>query len=124
MRNILRGGLFISILILGGALAAVRAGQYDQAKAQPPKNIFHVKYISENSVYLDAGKNAGLEEGMILHIVPPDPDGGTTESVRFRGGAPLEPGGDALVRGVVDDHGLEIGLAVREDGKQPALCVR
>jgi len=48
-----------------------------------------VKYISETAVYLDAGKNAGLEEGMILHIVPPDPDGGTTESVRFRGTEPL-----------------------------------
>ncbi|HLW77408.1 MAG TPA: hypothetical protein VKS01_10490 [Bryobacteraceae bacterium] len=48
-----------------------------------------MKYISETAVYLDAGKNAGLEEGMILHIVPPDPDGGTTESVRFRGAEPL-----------------------------------
>lgn len=83
------GGLLIAILILAGAPPAVLAGQYGQAQAPAPKNIFHVKYISETAVYLDAGKNAGLEEGMILHIVPPDPDGGTTESVRFRGTEPL-----------------------------------
>jgi len=83
------GGLLIAVLTLAGAPPAVRAGQYTQAQAPAPKNIFHVKYISETAVYLDAGKNAGLEEGMILHIVPPDPDGGTTESVRFRGTEPL-----------------------------------
>lgn len=83
------GGLLIAILILAGSPPAALAGQYDQKQTQPAKNIFHVKYISENTVYLDAGKNAGLEEGMVLHIVPPDPDGGTTESVRFRGDEPL-----------------------------------
>jgi hypothetical protein len=83
------GGLLIAILTLAGSPPAALAGQYSQAQAPAPKNIFHVKYISETAVYLDAGKNAGLEEGMILHIVPPDPDGGTTESVRFRGTEPL-----------------------------------
>jgi hypothetical protein len=88
VRNVI-GGLFISALILAGSLPATHAGQYDQKPAQAPKNIFHVKYVSEGAIYLDAGKNAGLEEGMILHIVPPDPGGGTTESVRFRGEEPL-----------------------------------
>jgi len=84
------GGLvIIAILILAAAPPAALAGQYGEAQTPKPKNIFHIKYISENAVYLDAGKNAGLEEGMILHIVPPDPDGGTTESVRFRGGEPV-----------------------------------
>ena len=42
-------------------------------------NIFHVKYVSEGAVYLDAGRNGGLEEGMILHLVHADPNGGTTD---------------------------------------------
>ncbi len=45
----------------------------------PAKTIFHVKYISEGAIYLDAGRNEGLEEGMLLHLVHADPSGGTTE---------------------------------------------
>ena len=55
----------------------------------PTQNIFHVKYVSEGAVYLDAGRNAGLEEGMLLHLVHADPNGGTTEAVRFQGRNPL-----------------------------------
>jgi hypothetical protein len=88
VKNVL-GGFFITMLLLAGSPLAALGGQYDQKQAQPPKNVFHVKYISEGAIYLDAGKNAGLEEGMILHIVPPDPDGGMTESARFRGEEPL-----------------------------------
>jgi len=51
--------------------------------------MFHVKYISDGSVYLDAGRNAGLQEGMLLHLVHAAPDGGTTEAVRFQGQEPL-----------------------------------
>ena len=53
------------------------------------QNIFHVKYISEGAVYLDGGLNAGLAEGMILHIVHADPSGGITEAVRFTGQQPI-----------------------------------
>src|SRR5260221_2778630 len=60
-----------------------------RAQNVPPENIFHVKYIADGSVYLDAGGNAGLEEGMILHVVHADPKGGTTESIRFRKEAPV-----------------------------------
>jgi hypothetical protein len=88
------------------------AGQYSQAQAPAPKNIFHVKYVSENTVYLDAGKNAGLEEGMILHIVHPDPDGGTTESVRFRGGEPLA---DVRIFSVADTSAAAEIVTSRED---------
>jgi len=55
-----------------------------RAQTSAVTNIFHVKYIADGSVYLDAGRNAGLEEGMILHAAHADPGGGTTESVRFR----------------------------------------
>ena len=52
-------------------------------------NIFHVKYVSEGAVYLDAGRNAGLEEGMLLHLIHADPNGGTTDAVRFQGQEPI-----------------------------------
>ncbi|HET7421341.1 MAG TPA: hypothetical protein VFL27_13280, partial [Candidatus Dormibacteraeota bacterium] len=39
------------------------------------------------------------------------------------GGAAGKPPGDALVSGVVDHHGLEVGLHVCEDREQPALGV-
>jgi hypothetical protein len=56
--------------------------------ASPP-DIFRVKYISDGAIYLDAGHNAGLEGGMILHLVHPDPGGSTTEAVRYRSGDPV-----------------------------------
>lgn len=40
-------------------------------------------------MYLDAGRNAKLEEGMVLHVVHADPNGGTTDAVRFQGKEPL-----------------------------------
>jgi hypothetical protein len=79
----------ICLLVCGAAVSATQAGQYGQGQQSAPQNIFHVKYISEGSVYLDAGRNAGLEEGMILHLVHADASGGTTESVRFQGGEPI-----------------------------------
>src|SRR5271165_4338212 len=53
------------------------------------KNFFHVKYVSEGAIYLDAGRNEMLEEGMLLHVVHADPGGGTTDAVRFQGQEPL-----------------------------------
>jgi hypothetical protein len=47
--------------------------------------VFHVKYVAENSVYLDAGRNAGIQEGMKLSVVEPPPDGVASDGVRFRG---------------------------------------
>ncbi len=55
----------------------------------PEKNVFQVKYVSDGAVYLDAGRNAGLVEGMLLHVVHADPGGGTTEAVRFQGVPPI-----------------------------------
>lgn len=83
--------VWIIILCLGVASSSAHAAQYSQAQGQQPpaKNLFHVKYVSDDSVYLDAGRNEGLEEGMVLHLVHPDPSGGTTESVRFQDQAPI-----------------------------------
>src|SRR6516162_9262582 len=47
--------------------------------------VFHVKYISDTTLYIDAGHNAGLQEGMKLSVVEPPPDGVVTEGIRYRG---------------------------------------
>jgi len=54
------------------------------APAQKP-TVFHIKYISDKTVYIDAGRNADLQEGMKLSVIEPTPDGDTNDWVRFRG---------------------------------------
>ena len=83
--------------------------------AQAPdaaKCIFHVKYISESAVYLDAGHNAGLEEGMLLHLVHDDPNGGTTDAVRFQG---KESVADVRIFSVADTSSAAEIVQSRED---------
>jgi hypothetical protein len=53
-------------------------------KTQQP-SIFHVKYISEGSLYIDAGRNADLQEGMKLSVINLPPDGMVNDGIRFRG---------------------------------------
>ena len=47
--------------------------------------IFHVKYVSEGTLYIDAGRNADLQEGMKLSVINPPPDGMVNDGIRFRG---------------------------------------
>jgi hypothetical protein len=49
--------------------------------------VFRVKYVTEDTVYLAAGRNAGLQEGMKLSVVKQPSDGGIDNGVRFRGEA-------------------------------------
>jgi len=58
--------------------------QADQS-ADKKASVFRVKYVSEDSVYVDAGRNANLQEGMKLSLINPPPDGAVSEGVRFRG---------------------------------------
>jgi len=54
--------------------------------AQAPKPaVFKVKYVSEGTLYIDAGRNADIQEGMKLSVINPPPDGLVTDGVRFRG---------------------------------------
>lgn len=48
-------------------------------------SVFRVKYIADTSVYVDAGRNAGLQEGMKLSVIEPPPDNAVVDGVRFRG---------------------------------------
>jgi hypothetical protein len=47
------------------------------------QTFFRVKYVSEGTVYLEAGRNAGLKEDMRLRVVRPADSGGATEAIRF-----------------------------------------
>jgi hypothetical protein len=118
MKNTLRHLVLVLALLLGVVLSTTRAAQYAQTQTPPAsapapaKNIFHVKYISEGAVYLDAGHNSGLEEGMLLHLVHADPNGGTTEAVRFQG---QEPIADVRVFSVADSSCAAEIIKSRED---------
>src|SRR5580700_12054032 len=125
-KKVLSRFVLILALLLGVVVSTPPAAQYAQdpsapasASASAPapapapaKTIFHVKYISEGTVYLDAGHNSGLEEGMILHLVHADPGGGTTEAVRFEG---QEPIADARVFSVADASSAAEVVKSRED---------
>ena len=58
------------------------------APPQPATNkpaVFKVRYVSEGSVYIDAGRNADLQEGMKLSVVEAPPDGVIAEGIQYRG---------------------------------------
>jgi hypothetical protein len=65
--------------------ALLRAQSSSESNQSQKPSVFHVKYISEGSVYIDAGKNADLQEGMKLSIIDPPPDGMVNDGIRFRG---------------------------------------
>jgi hypothetical protein len=61
-------------------------GLFAQAPEAPQKpSVFRVKYISDNTVYVDAGRNADLQEGMKLSVIEPPPDNAINDGIRFRG---------------------------------------
>ena len=55
----------------------------DQSSNKP--SVFRVKYVADGSLYIDAGRNANLQEAMKLSLVNPPPDGVVSDAVRFRG---------------------------------------
>ncbi len=65
-------------------LIYAQVSQADQSADKKP-SVFRVKYVSDSSLYIDAGRNANLQEGMKLSLVNPPPDGAVSEGVRFRG---------------------------------------
>ena len=72
---------FLSIIIFVVWLGATMQGQ---APGSTSAGTFRVKYAAEDSVYLDAGRNAGITEGMSLII---------------RRAAVLSLGGDSEIKG-------------------------
>jgi len=75
-------GVGLSCLLV--TLFASRAFAQSPA-AGPQPAVFRVKYISDSTVYIDAGRNADLQEGMKLSVIEPPPDNAVSDGVRFRG---------------------------------------
>jgi hypothetical protein len=113
VNNRLRRLALIPVLFLGVFFATPRRAQSAQTQPGTPqaKNIFHIKYVTEETVYLDAGRNAGLQQGMLLHLVHADPNGGTTEAVRFQG---QEPIADVRIFSVADSSSAAEIIKSRE----------
>jgi hypothetical protein len=89
-RQALRCKPFLAIVVLlcslvasHGSAARAQDPQADQTSSKP--SVFRVKYVSDGSLYIDAGRNANLEEAMKLSLVNPPPDGVVSDGVRFRG---------------------------------------
>ena len=92
-RTRLTAGLFskpswaFAVLLCSAVLpvSATRAQnpQADQSSNKP--SVFRVKYVADGSLYIDAGRNANLQEAMKLSLVNPPPDGVVSDAVRFRG---------------------------------------
>jgi hypothetical protein len=79
----LAAGLFPRLL--GAQTPASVPTQESAPPAKPEKPaVFRVKYISDTTLYIDAGHNAGLQEGMKLSVVEPPPDGVVNEGIRYR----------------------------------------
>jgi hypothetical protein len=77
--------MLAAVFLTAVSPAPVKA-QTPPATAQQPKPVvFHVKYVSEGSVYVDAGRNADLQEGMKLSVIDLPPDGMVNDGIRFRG---------------------------------------
>jgi hypothetical protein len=75
--------LLCSAVTFDGSAARAQDPPADQTSSKP--SVFRVKYVADGSLYIDAGRNAHLEEGMKLSVVNPPPDGVVSDGVRFRG---------------------------------------
>ena len=74
------------VSLAGLLLTSFSSSLFAQTAAPSEKPaVFRVKYIADASVYVDAGRNAGLQEGMKLSVIEPPPDNAITDGVRFRG---------------------------------------
>jgi len=57
--------------VLGGLLLLLTMPRgYAQTQETQLQTTFHVRYVTEDSVYVDGGRNAGLSEGMLLTVKP------------------------------------------------------
>lgn len=69
--------------LLSGFCAPAGHAQATQPEQKPA--VFQVKYISDASVYIEAGHNAGIQEGMKLSVINAPPDGVVSDGIRYRG---------------------------------------
>jgi hypothetical protein len=81
------GAFALSFCLMAGFSAELLYGRVPQADQPADKkpSVFRVKYASDSTLYIDAGRNANLQEGMKLSLINPPPDGAVSEGLRFRG---------------------------------------
>src|SRR5882724_5380657 len=65
--------------------------------------VFRVKYVGDKTVYLEAGRNADLQDGMKLSVVEAPPDGVIAEGIQYRG---YEHVAEVVVSSVSDSSAL------------------
>jgi hypothetical protein len=82
------------VLLLAAKVPSARAqapeGPAPAPTAPPPQAsnkpaVFRVKYVGDNTTYIEAGRNADLQEGMKLSVVEAPPDGVIAEGIQYRG---------------------------------------
>jgi hypothetical protein len=79
---------FVFVLLAFLQLTFLLRGTRAQAAQSTQKSsVFRVKYVAEGAVYIDAGRNAEIREGMKLSVIPVPPDGAISDGIRFRGDA-------------------------------------
>jgi hypothetical protein len=83
----LTGRVLTPFTLVAGLLSGLCAPAVHAQATQPEQKpaVFRVKYISDASVYIEAGHNAGIQEGMKLSVVNAPPDGVVSDGVRYRG---------------------------------------
>jgi hypothetical protein len=75
----------LACLFVAAIPASLNAQSAVHNPATQKPSVFHVKYVSDGSLYIDAGRNADLQEGMKLSVIDPPPDGMINDGIRFRG---------------------------------------
>ena len=78
----------VAVLLCSAVLVPVNVSRAQNPQADQSSNkpsVFRVKYVADGSLYIDAGRNANLQEAMKLSLVNPPPDGVVSDAVRFRG---------------------------------------
>jgi hypothetical protein len=85
MRSALSFGL-VAACWTGLLLAFFSSSAFAQSIPTTQKpSVFRVKYLADSTVYVDAGRNADIQEGMKLSVIAPPPDNVLSNGVRFRG---------------------------------------
>ncbi len=81
----------LPLILLLGTLCGAQSGQAQtaspQSEAAPIRRDFHIRYINDSNVYIDAGRDAGLAEGTKL-VLKQDP----TKAAANGSNAAIEPG--------------------------------
>ena len=75
-------GIWLCAVLFVSSLCA-QDSPSGQTNSKPA--VFRVRYVADGSLYIDAGRNANLEEAMKLSLVNAPPDDVVSDAVRFRG---------------------------------------